>query len=59
MNEGSSLKMPVPLEGFHAADDFDCGDETLNTYLKKFALVIDLSLSNVKSPNFVGNKHCK
>ena len=53
MNEGSSPKIPVLLEGFHAADDFDCGDETLNTYLKKFAYIIDLSLSNVKSPMFV------
>lgn len=38
-NKAQPLKAPVPLEAFHAIDDFDCGDEALNTYLRKFARI--------------------
>lgn len=54
-NKAQPLKAPVPLEAFHAIDDFDCGDEALNTYLRKFARIIDLlpTNRNDKSPNIV------
>ena len=39
MSKEYPLKTPVLLEGLHGTDDFDCGDETLNTYLKKFARI--------------------
>lgn len=39
MSKGSSLDIPVLLHESHAIDDFDCGDEALNSYLRKFALI--------------------
>ncbi len=39
MSKGSSLDTPVLLHESHAIDDFDCGDEALNSYLRKFALI--------------------
>jgi GNAT superfamily N-acetyltransferase len=39
MNKASFLKSPVLLEEFHSVDDFDCGVDALNEYLKKFAYV--------------------
>ncbi|QAT16693.1 GNAT family N-acetyltransferase [Candidatus Velamenicoccus archaeovorus] len=39
MSEGSSLTSPALLQGAHAIDRFDCGDESLNGYLKKYALI--------------------
>ena len=39
MNKEYSLKTPALLEEFHATDNFDCGDEALNAYLKKFAYI--------------------
>ncbi len=37
MDKKHSLPGPVLLEEFHLVDDFDCGVEALNSYLKKFA----------------------
>ncbi len=37
MDKNHPLKLPVLLEKFHTVDDFDCDDEALNNYLKKFA----------------------
>ena len=39
MNKSHPLKSPVLLEGSHIAEDFDCGVESLNAYLKKFACI--------------------
>ena len=39
MDKTRPLKSPVLLADFHAFDDFDCGDEALNVYLKKFARI--------------------
>ncbi|MBI3617798.1 MAG: GNAT family N-acetyltransferase [Candidatus Omnitrophica bacterium] len=39
MNRSCPLKSPVLLEGSHAVDDFDCGVEALNAYLKEFAYI--------------------
>ena len=32
-----ALKRPEPLTPQHDVDGFDCGQEPLNTYLKRFA----------------------
>ncbi len=37
MDKEYPLKAPVLLNEFHAVNSFDCADEALNTYLKKFA----------------------
>lgn len=37
MDKEYPLKTPVLLNRFHAVNSFDCADEALNTYLKKFA----------------------
>jgi len=39
MNKGHPLKAPTLLEESYILDDFDCGVETLNLYLKKFAQI--------------------
>ena len=39
MIKKSPLLSPVPLNQSHITDVFDCGNEALNDYLKKFALV--------------------
>jgi len=39
MNKGYSLKAPALLEESHILDEFDCGVETLNAYLRKFAQI--------------------
>ncbi len=39
MNKEYPLKTPVLLEASHALDDFDCGVDALNDYLKKFAFI--------------------
>lgn len=39
MNERLSLKAPTLLQTAYAVDNFDCGEEALNAYLKKFALI--------------------
>lgn len=39
MHKGFSLNTPVLLHESHAIDAFDCGDESLNSYLKRFALI--------------------
>jgi len=39
MDKEHPLRAPVLLEKFHGVDDFDCGIEALNTYLKKFTKV--------------------
>lgn len=39
MSKEYPLETPVLLEGLHKTDDFDCGDETLNVYLGKFARI--------------------
>ncbi len=37
MTELPSLQHPAPLKRHHECDDFDCGVEPLNDYLKRFA----------------------
>lgn len=39
MNKQAFFLPPVLLQRSHAVDNFDCGVEALNLYLKKFALV--------------------
>lgn len=39
MNRGSSLSIPALLQKFHSVDNFDCGDDSLNDYLKRFAII--------------------
>ena len=39
MTKKSHLLSPVPLDGSHFLDSFDCENEALNDYLKKFALM--------------------
>lgn len=38
MNNKLPLQRPILLESTHDLDDFDCGIEILNTYLKRYAL---------------------
>jgi len=38
MTKKAPLLSPVPLDGTHIVDSFDCGNEALNDYLHKFAL---------------------
>ena len=37
MNEKPALKAPVLLNSSHRVDQFDCGSDALNIYLKRFA----------------------
>ena len=37
MNKKLPLEPPVLLNSSHRTDEFDCGSEALNTYLKRFA----------------------
>lgn len=39
MSDKPLLKAPVLLSKFHGVEHFDCGAESLNTYLKRFALI--------------------
>ncbi|MCK5494103.1 MAG: GNAT family N-acetyltransferase [Candidatus Omnitrophica bacterium] len=39
MNKKLPLKAPVLLEKYHVLDTFDCGSESLNTYLQQFAYI--------------------
>ncbi|MBU4257181.1 MAG: GNAT family N-acetyltransferase [Candidatus Omnitrophica bacterium] len=50
MNKKSPLKTPVLLEKYHVLDTFDCGVESLNTYLRQFA---HLNIQNNSSRTYV------
>lgn len=39
MSEEFSFALPVLLQRSHDVGHFDCGDESLNSYLKRFALI--------------------
>lgn len=39
MTKEHPLKTPILLEDLHSVDDFDCGVEALNDYLKEFAFI--------------------
>jgi len=39
MNKGPLFSIPTILEETHLVDEFDCGKESLNSFLKKFALI--------------------
>ncbi len=39
MSKGSPLSTPVLLQGSHTIDNFDCGNESLNSYLKRYAII--------------------
>jgi len=47
MNKESPLNTPVLLKESHSVDDFDCGDDALNSYLKSFAIINNQSGSSV------------
>lgn len=50
------FQAPILLEPFHKVDDFDCGMEILNIYLKKFALTNN---QNGSSRTYVSRKENK
>ena len=54
MNKSDPLKSPVLLEEPHALEDFDCGIEALNAYLKKFAYINN---QNSSARTYVATKH--
>lgn len=39
MHKEFSINTPVLLHESHVIDDFDCGDESLNSYLQRFAII--------------------
>ena len=42
----SAILRPIPVQPEHPVDEFDCGDEALNRYLAKFALIGERSHSS-------------
>jgi len=39
MSKDSPLSIPALLQNSHVVDNFDCGNEALNSYLKRFAII--------------------
>lgn len=46
MDKEAPLSAPILLKDSHAVDDFDCGNEFLNSYLKRYAIINNQSGSS-------------